>query len=364
MLKNITIENFRCFKHTKISGFSTVNLIGGQNNSGKSMLLEAILLTLYPIPETITILLTLRDERARVIETDNERVWDNFFYKNEKKQEIILRAENDNGEFDIAKITCTNDFDENYNKLSVNLNIDKDLMFRNIAETYILNLEGKKGNEKFNYLIYPNKKTNGLETLGKSNFLGEGVIPFMPSSYSMPLREMVKLYSDIKYRNEVEGLNSVLRIIDQRIVGSEIDAPGGGEAILKLVLNDGQRYALSAFGDAVRKVTVLVLLLLNSSDSIILIDEIENGIHYTKHTHLWKKIFEIAKELKIQVFATSHSLEMIRAFNEVAINEKFADDAKYFEMARNAKTNEIFASAMDMDDLHYEITKNQTFRGE
>ncbi|WP_083786910.1 AAA family ATPase [Gloeothece verrucosa] len=44
MLQDIEIENFRCFEKTRISGFTRVNLIGGKNNSGKTALLEALLL--------------------------------------------------------------------------------------------------------------------------------------------------------------------------------------------------------------------------------------------------------------------------------------------------------------------------------
>ena len=47
MLKEIEIQNFRCFEHIKISGFERVNLIGGKNNAGKTALLEALLRRIY-----------------------------------------------------------------------------------------------------------------------------------------------------------------------------------------------------------------------------------------------------------------------------------------------------------------------------
>ena len=47
MIRSIEIENFRCFHKTRIEGFSQINLIGGQNNAGKTALLEAILFFFY-----------------------------------------------------------------------------------------------------------------------------------------------------------------------------------------------------------------------------------------------------------------------------------------------------------------------------
>lgn len=42
--KNIEINNFRGINHLKIDDFSRVNVFLGQNNSGKSSILEAVLL--------------------------------------------------------------------------------------------------------------------------------------------------------------------------------------------------------------------------------------------------------------------------------------------------------------------------------
>ncbi|WP_436871954.1 AAA family ATPase [Acinetobacter haemolyticus] len=62
MINYISIENFRCFKQSKFKDFSHINLIGGLNNSGKSALLEAILLLLSPQLETIILLNKYRNE--------------------------------------------------------------------------------------------------------------------------------------------------------------------------------------------------------------------------------------------------------------------------------------------------------------
>jgi AAA15 family ATPase/GTPase len=104
-------------------------------------------------------------------------------------------------------------------------------------------------------------------------------------------------------------------------------------------------------------------VLLNTSSKVILIDEIENGIHFTKHKELWTKLFQIVGD-DIQIFATSHSLEMIKAFNDVAYQTEFEDKAMYFEMARTQKTNKIIANPMDMEILNSEIVTGNSFRGE
>jgi AAA15 family ATPase/GTPase len=57
----------------------------------------------------------------------------------------------------------------------------------------------------------------------------------------------------------------------------------------------------------------LVLYIANSSDGIILIDEIENGLHYSVMEGVWRAIGKAARDFDVQIFATTHSLECIRA---------------------------------------------------
>jgi AAA15 family ATPase/GTPase len=48
-----------------------------------------------------------------------------------------------------------------------------------------------------------------------------------------------------------------------------------------------------------------------------LIDEFENGLHHTVQENLWKVIFYLAERLNIQVFATTHSEDCIRGFENI-----------------------------------------------
>ncbi|EMH33543.1 hypothetical protein HMPREF1425_01506 [Helicobacter pylori GAM71Ai] len=42
MIQSVRIKNFKNFKNTQIDGFTKLNIITGQNNAGKSNLLEAL----------------------------------------------------------------------------------------------------------------------------------------------------------------------------------------------------------------------------------------------------------------------------------------------------------------------------------
>jgi hypothetical protein len=54
---------------------------------------------------------------------------------------------------------------------------------------------------------------------------------------------------------------------------------------------------------------------------VILIDEIESGLHYSIHADMWRLVLRMAKSNNLQIFATTHSLDCIRGFSEALEQE-------------------------------------------
>ncbi|MEY3868956.1 MAG: hypothetical protein RLZZ338_2847, partial [Cyanobacteriota bacterium] len=112
-----------------------------------------------------------------------------------------------------------------------------------------------------------------------------------------------------------------------------------------------------------------ILKLINNDHKILLIDEIENGIHYTNQRDFWKTLFRLAVELDTQIFATTHSLEMIEAFADVGLGNyegcaNYRGLGAYFEMSKRPKTNKIVAIKRDLETLNYALERGKGVRGE
>ena len=85
-------------------------------------------------------------------------------------------------------------------------------------------------------------------------------------------------------------------------------------------------------GDGMNRILTIILALVNAGDSYLLIDEFENGLHHTVQEDLWKMIFQLAKELNVQVFATTHSDDCIHAFESVMNSEGNESEGQYFRL--------------------------------
>ena len=90
----------------------------------------------------------------------------------------------------------------------------------------------------------------------------------------------------------------------------------GYQAAIYADLGMNQLMPLTSMGEGMNRMLSLVLAMSDSQVGVVFVDEIENGIHYSIQRRFWRAIFELSQEHKVQVFATTHSYEMIRAAYE------------------------------------------------
>ena len=78
-----------------------------------------------------------------------------------------------------------------------------------------------------------------------------------------------------------------------------------------------QLLPVNMLGDGMRRYLNIVAASANPMTNIILIDEIDNGLHYSAYKKLWEAIFALATSTNKQVFVTTHSKETLYRLNEM-----------------------------------------------
>jgi AAA15 family ATPase/GTPase len=160
-------------------------------------------------------------------------------------------------------------------------------------------------------------------------------------------------------------LNESLSLFDENILELKSITKERG-VVLKLKLkNQKSLVLLSSLGEGINRYIAILCAIWASKDSVLLIDEIENGIHYTNYKKLWQIIFQASVDANCQLFITTHSKECISAFNEVQLDSKYEScNSQYFEFYRHLKKDLIVASTIDKEQLHYSLTHEGRVRGE
>ncbi|MBK9258461.1 MAG: ATP-binding protein [Polyangiaceae bacterium] len=104
----------------------------------------------------------------------------------------------------------------------------------------------------------------------------------------------------------------VLQLFDTDVEDIDVIASLGREAV-RVTHRQRGVVDLASFGDGMRRATALSLALVRASRGLLLIDEIEAGIHHALHEKVFDKLFAAAHDLNVQILATTHSLEAIDA---------------------------------------------------
>jgi len=134
-----------------------------------------------------------------------------------------------------------------------------------------------------------------------------------PYSYQIN-RMQVRHYSQYVLGREQDIVSGLLRTFDPDIIGIELASLRGGRPAIYLKHQRFGPAPLSVFGDALRRALLLAGTVFSLKDGgVLLIDEIETGIHVSTLQRVMNWLTGIARELRVQVVATTHSLEAVDA---------------------------------------------------
>lgn len=339
MLKSLYIRNYRNLKDFKLESLDQVNLITGKNNTGKSTLLEAILI--YASKGSLK-------EIAQIVESHGEylSLQDNYINEESEFRALSSLFTHRNGGFDRETAISVGEIQRNlfeessFTPGSVILKflkyedeIQRDdggnlLRRRKIVDVSLLEDDYKIG---FNVIV-----KDGLD-----QFFPIGNINFrrsifrdksIPDNYQFIKTDNIdreinaKLFDNITLSNKEKHIIEALKIIEpktEKIAFIEKhERQKERVAIIKLE-NSNEPYPLKSMGDGINRVLTIILALVNSENGFLLIDEFENGLHYTVQRQLWEIIFKLSNDLNVQVFATTHSEDCISSFQQIANNSQY-----------------------------------------
>ena len=361
MIKNIEIKSFRCFEDLKVSGFEKINLISGKNNVGKTALLEALFLNSTPRPDTIFLLRQIRRESPKFRQSLPENTWNYFFFEQNKHSELVIDAILEDGSAKRIEIFV----DESVKDLENTYQQDNDddekiisLFSGSQSVLSVMHLKTRVNNQEvFETLIISSAKgviARDIKVPDSKNAF------FIPSFLRVSSRELTDEFDKARLNERENELLKAFQVIDSSIIG--VESFSIGEPNLYVKREGESRLSLSLFGDAINRIADIILRIVNNENSILLIDEIENGIHHSNQSAFWSILYRLASELNVQIFATTHSLEMIEAF--IKAGSEYQDMAAHFELTKNVKTGKIVAIKRDLDTLEYGISHNKEVRGE
>ena len=380
MLDNFEIHNFRTFSSLRVEKLGRVNLIVGKNNVGKTMFLEALRLHAHGgSPEAIKQLLLGCDEVETTIhspasdENDSEMRISSLFHRgpsrNGGSNKISLGPIGDEKQTVkieptfLRRIRSKGGIDQSYEVVAGSVDLSS-------SSEFTAGLVVTMGKRRKRYLPVQFFESN------RSRLRKEvGIWPAFVTARGVPDKEIFRWWDAVALHEAEHRVIESLRIISpvERINLVEHPFRRNERLVMAKLSSESSPVPLKSLGDGMSRIFQIGLAIEcarvgkatrnelgplsifperemegNRKDTLLLVDEIENGIHYTALRDLWRFILRVSKLHDVQVFATTHSWDCVRGLQE-ALTDTPDTDVMLIRLEKQTSTTK--AVSFDAKEL-------------
>ena len=354
MLRELTIKNYRGFQEFYIDDLARVNLLVGSNNTGKTSLLEAIYLLVNKRgPKSLDVLQVQHSEiDAQPNQKKTYEITSLFHgYPVRPAQSIYINSGNDFAEIKLQTSRSGSEME----KLARRELRER---FMNSNFPFYISFFYRYGNH-WKELMVPLIENMLIDVdsdyftendnRGTKYSLNPKIGEFIPAG-NISLYKLNLLWDSILCTSKEENVIKALQIIEPHTERIGFTSRQANNRIVLKLNKWNHPIPLSSMGSGMRHILMLAMAAVTVEGGILLVDEIETGLHYEAQTDMWRLILETAQELNVQVFATTHSWDCICAFQEAL--EQFGDNAigKLYRLSRrDDKIKPVAYTGEDLD---------------
>lgn len=320
MLQDLDIEGYRGLRELHMGPLARINLLVGTNNSGKTSVLEAIRF-LVSDGDLHTLSASLRRRGEQVL-SENEAhrnrppELDVCHLFNGHRIEVGSRFKIQAADRPVNKwVTC---------EIGPPLSAEEPAELFEDEDSYVGPLAmvlRSSSTEK--PVPFPLTRRLGLQ-LDAVRFqhpvrqrTDNGPRIAFITVESLSLASVEPYWRRIALRPEQATLVKALQILEPRLeqiafVGGRSVGPRWERGGFVVKFSDSELVLpIGSLGDGIWRVLCTLLGMVEAEGGVLLVDEVDTGLHYTVMSGLWKLMNEVSKSLDIQVFATTHSYDCV-----------------------------------------------------
>ena len=310
MFESLRIRNYRVFDDLEMSGLHRVNLIAGRNNSGKTSLLEAIFLLCgagNPRLGANGTVLRMTDFGDTPNLQTLEFIWKDMFHTLDINRPIeIAGVHSEHGALNLA------------------ISLEAWLGAPQVAPSVFDGIPTSQASDgKALTFRYEDRRYAEDAYFGQVRLVPAGLEMSHPDAPNLASARIVfartgnvqddaELLGNLRLRKHGDFLLDALRIIEPNLASVEVVFTGGTPMIWGDI-GLSELVPLPAMGEGMTRLARIVLGISSVAGGVLLVDEIENGIHHSAMSKIWRAMGQAADRFNTQVFATTHSFECVQS---------------------------------------------------
>lgn len=321
MYKSLKISGYRGFDSFELKNLGRVNLLVGTNNSGKTSILESIELLKSTSNLKIFSSILRRRGEWNASSDDGGYKFGYLLYGRNPEGKIVVEASHENS---LRSLNWNRKVEISIADISNGLFPIEDIEIIGDRGGYLVNVQWSNASQprKFGVTYEGDIRDPRIHFRPRPDI--QESVQFVHTN-GMTAREIKLLYDEVVLTENEKHVIGALNIIEPTIeriasVGeARIPPASSGSAGIFLKLSDfDQRIPIGSMGDGMWRLLGLALVLAAASDGVVLIDEIDTGMHYSVMQKMWEMVSERSAALNVQVFATTHSRDCYESLAGIA----------------------------------------------
>lgn len=341
MYDSLRIEGLRALNHVRLDGLRRINILVGRNNVGKTTVLEGLLLLGSATnPAMLLTLGLMRGQRIDRARPDPEPIWRSFShaFQDNRVIEIAGRWDGEAGER-VLRITreialAPSDVDEDQT------------VARALGEIRTNGVDFEYSNADAPPVHTTSRMDDGELRTYNQKYRKDFVRTVLVSARARTLEREADQYGYLLRMKREQPVLEALRLLDDRIQRLEIVHEAGAPAIY-CDIGFPVLAPLTVCGDGVVRLFSFVVELTAVGGGVLLIDEIDAGLHHSVMVPFWRALRALAEKHDVQIFATTHNDDLLRSAMAA-----FGEDLSWFRLLRlDRRKQGIVAVGYDDDAL-------------
>jgi predicted ATPase len=343
--QNVNIDNFRGIKNLKIPDMKQVNLLVGRNNCGKTSILEAIWLLAGMSNSNLPV--AVDNLRGLVVNTNEGfTIFNNLDFS--KHVELEGSVDGINRKLIIKPVYS---YSDSHQKPEIGLvDSQKQDNLQGSASTSGHNVEAIDLEFRIKEKTYHSKVKISMVSNPQVGNTPQ-VVPEINPQYKEDLlcgfwtpRTLIGNINDqmgkLIVNKKLDIVISVLKNIEPKL--SDIRMANNLFFVDIGVLN--KLLPINVMGEGMRSILAIIADIVSYPNGVVLIDEIENGLHYSSLSSLWRAILITCKENNTQLIATTHSPECVKALSDAYDKIKLhnEDEIRLYRIDRSEGKHKAF----------------------
>lgn len=313
-IQKFTIHEYKGIHDLELDQLNAINILTGDNNSGKTSILE--LISTLSNPRSIREwMLCTRIRSMYLRDRQYFKAFYNMFPIDEDDRRISYSVIDEKGIETVVTVEGTLEDVQMSEKEMYRLNglrTNSTEREEEIVDTMCLHLDIYINDQKVSEEnIYEVQNRFVWVNLRKTSY-------FVKTKYISPVdhaANALELDSILADKELYKEMIEILQSFDDNIIGvTALKSERDFFSVEYMILTQNHQKALpiTAYGDGMKKALLLLSAVVNAKDGILLLDEFETAIHTSAMDAVFSWLLKSAIRLNVQVFLTSHSEEAIQ----------------------------------------------------